>query len=1054
MGKNCNPHAHGQNYVEGNPTFENIVLDDDAKQALIKAGYPEARNLKTKDTCEKELGQFYHEHIKEWHPSKDAGGNQLYPFKIDLLQNRDFEKPQSVDLLELLEKIHSNDRDVDLDQLRRLLLALIEDGQRHTMHGHNAPQYGSHPCAKKGRTSTGKEYIYCRYNFPKALLVLLDWDKLAVVTDDEHRPNLRNLNFSRNDTLINSFEEHLLLDRDANVDFRALLNLWSILEYLTKYNTKAGVGSKRLGKVLEDVLCNIIDWDQEDGVHDLWRRAIMKCYSRILGGRDYSLFECLHFGLRLPGTLSSFGDVQSISVSNWAPLKRGKALRMLKKDDRATYFTKVEFFDARALLERSALVKEQDLHDLSFYAFWRMFDVQNFKVVKKQKERFIALHGLGWPGQAKITHDKHADYAQKTLLAYMPCPKDAGTEYIHEMVRRCFQNDWRLALRAFTLDPANKWCPTWVARNYEVQNEVMRGFPHEAMPLPEASLSIADGTTSTAIQEFPHASHWKTSFVFSGEPSAEPDPDDAEELPADHKTQEESSRWTRDTRPAWELHSEKGPNLEAQGYKIKRDILPEVVNPVDHDYDSCPVPLSLEAWDNTWKSIDTSANLYEDKTLSKDDLGDDYQLLFVNILLEHVRELVRLAKENLLEIAKPLRILLLGTAGTGKTRTVQTTLQEIRRILEANNLPPEFVRCAAPTGTAAFTMKFNATTIHRLIHWTNIRFFDEIRNEDILAALQTHLEHTQLIFLDEMSMIGRRMMGRIDSRFRQGKAVDASTTESLGNVSSVCIGDPAQCDAMGDEQFHDERPKQDKSEDGNCKDTRLSNIGLSVYAEFDEVVILTHVHRMSHIDNPKTDEDLAYNERAERYWNIMHRLRDYNITLEDYYWLCRRKHAKLTLAERTFFQDAPRLMDFRRTTEKNPEDNCDYYNKTRLRAFAKEHKVPVIAFDAQHEGITHADGLNLDDAKFMGLPQHFECALGAAVLLILNLAVQSGLINGSQGTIAAIGFHKGHHPNHDNLACRMPCVIVVHFPDYVGPAFFHRPRQSQMGTHHTDHTKS
>ena len=208
--------------------------------------------------------------------------------------------------------------------------------------------------------------------------MLLDWDKLAVVTDDEHRPNLRNLNFSRNDTLINSFEEHLLLDRDANVDFRALLNLWSILEYLTKYNTKAGVGSKRLGKVLEDVLCNIIDWDQEDGVHDLWRRAIMKCYSRILGGRDYSLFECLHFGLRLPGTLSSFGDVQSISVSNRAPLKRGKALRMLKKDDRATYFTKVEFFDARAVLERSALVKEQDLHDLSFYAFWRMFDVQHF----------------------------------------------------------------------------------------------------------------------------------------------------------------------------------------------------------------------------------------------------------------------------------------------------------------------------------------------------------------------------------------------------------------------------------------------------------------------------------------------------------------------------------------------------------------------------------------------------------------------------------------------------------------------------------------------------
>ena len=458
-------------------------------------------------------------------------------------------------------------------------------------------------------------------------------------------------------------------------------------------------------------------------------------------------------------------------------------------------------------------------------------------------------------------------------------------------------------------------------------------------------------------------------------------------------------------------------------------VLPEVVNPIDHDYESSPVPLSLEAWNNTWKCIETSANIYEDKTLSKDNLGDDYQLLFVNILLDHVRELVQLAKDNLLEIAKPLRILLLGTAGTGKARTVQTTLQEIRSILEASNLPPELIRCAAPTGTAAFTMKFNATTIHRLIQWTNMRFFDEIRNEEVLDALQKHLEHTQLIFLDEMSMIGRRMMGRIDSRFRQGKAVDASTTESLGNVSSVCIGDPAQCDAMGDEQFRDERPKQDKSDDGNCKQTRLSNIGLSVYAEFEEVVILTHVHRMSHISDPKSDEDVSYNERAERYWNIMHRLRDYNITLDDYCWLCRRKHAKLTLAERTFFQDAPRLMDFRRITDNNQEDKCDYCNKNRLRGFAKEHKAPVIAFDARHEGIGHSDGLNLDDAKFMGLSKYFECAVGAPVLLILNLAVQSGLINGSQGTVVATGFQKGHHPNHDNLACRMPCTIIVNFPD-------------------------
>ena len=114
-------------------------------------------------------------------------------------------------------------------------------------------------------------------------------------------------------------------------------------------------------------------------------------------------------------------------------------------------------------------------------------------------------------------------------------------------------------------------------------------------------------------------------------------------------------------------------------------------------------------------------------------------------------------------------------------------------------------------------------------------------------------------------MIGRKMMGRIDSRLRQGKAVNAYTSESLGNVSCVCIGDPAQCDAMGDDQFYDERPRQDKSTDEDDAHARLSNIGLSVYAEFDEVIVLTHVHRMSHIKNPETEDDVAYNDRSTKF---------------------------------------------------------------------------------------------------------------------------------------------------------------------------------------------
>ena len=136
--------------------FENITLDEETKDRLIEAGYPDARNLKLKDECEADLGAFFSEHVKEWHPAKDAGGKQLYPFRADLLERNEFQKPQTVDLLELLENIHTDEINADLAPLRRLMLALIEDGQRHTMHGHNPPKLGLHHCAKKGRTSTGK----------------------------------------------------------------------------------------------------------------------------------------------------------------------------------------------------------------------------------------------------------------------------------------------------------------------------------------------------------------------------------------------------------------------------------------------------------------------------------------------------------------------------------------------------------------------------------------------------------------------------------------------------------------------------------------------------------------------------------------------------------------------------------------------------------------------------------------------------------------------------------------------------------------------------------
>eukprot|EP00972_Heterocapsa_arctica_P027297 4012240-Heterocapsa_arctica.AAC.1 len=113
------------------------------------------------------------------------------------------------------------------------------------MHGHKAPVKGQHPCARQKPHTSAPSDVICRYHFPKELLDPLTAGE-GVVRADPYKPGLYNLLMARNDPLLNSFEAHLLLANLGNVDWRPLINLWSVLEYLTKYTAKSGKPSRHL----------------------------------------------------------------------------------------------------------------------------------------------------------------------------------------------------------------------------------------------------------------------------------------------------------------------------------------------------------------------------------------------------------------------------------------------------------------------------------------------------------------------------------------------------------------------------------------------------------------------------------------------------------------------------------------------------------------------------------------------------------------------------------------------------------------------------------------
>ena len=211
---------------------------------------------------------------------------------------------------------------------------------------------------------------------------------------------------------------------------------------------------------------------------------------------------------------------------------------------------------------------------------------------------------------------------------------------------------------------------------------------------------------------------------------------------------------------------------------------------------------------------------------------------------------------------------------------------------------------------------------------------------------------------------------------------------------------------------------------------------MAIYADFHDVIVLNTAHRIQTVKDPTNEQECAYNARAQRFLEILHRLRDLEWTMEDYFWLCKRKKAQLSLRERAFFHDAPVIMEFRRATDDNPEMNCEFFNKMKIRALARETHTAVARFDAQHTGIAHTEGMDMPDNVFRGLSKELEVAEGARIILTHNLAVEQGLMNGTQGTIKEIVFRPGDHPNHEDSGRRMPEAIIADFPKYGGPAFF------------------
>ncbi|XP_059066108.1 uncharacterized protein LOC131857481 [Cryptomeria japonica] len=137
----------------------------------------------------------------------------------------------------------------------------------------------------------------------------------------------------------------------------------------------------------------------------------------------------------------------------------------------------------------------------------------------------------------------------------------------------------------------------------------------------------------------------------------------------------------------------------------------------------------------------------------------------------------------------PLKIIVQGTAGTGKSHLITSIKSTMMRLAPPGQSP---LLLLAPTGVAAFNIQ--ASTIHSALR-IPIKEMVPLQGQT-LASFQESMYFIHYILIDEMSFIGRRLIQCIDMRLHE--AFPTHNQIPFGGRSIILFGDLGQLPPVKD----------------------------------------------------------------------------------------------------------------------------------------------------------------------------------------------------------------------------------------------------------------
>ncbi|XP_062588391.1 uncharacterized protein LOC134250048 [Saccostrea cucullata] len=310
------------------------------------------------------------------------------------------------------------------------------------------------------------------------------------------------------------------------------------------------------------------------------------------------------------------------------------------------------------------------------------------------------------------------------------------------------------------------------------------------------------------------------------------------------------------------------------------------------------------------------------------------------------------------EKPEPLHLFITGGAGTGKSHLIKAIHYEASRLLSRIMTEPDSVSVllAAFTGTAAFNIGGN--TLHHLFSLTKyLPLPYEPLGEQSLSELRVRIGDLQILIIDEISMVYKRLLYYIHERLVQIK----KCKEPFGGVCVIAVGD-----------FYQLPPVKQR------KDERLYKENMSYpmdfWLELFKVIELKGIMRQK--------EDLSF---AEVLNSLRVRERDQPLT-----------HQQCAMLE-DCIREGPE--DVLHVFSTNEEVNA--FNLSMLKKSCED----LLEIEAQDYKKDKTSGKLIPKnkpvtkSKSDGLPSSLLLSVHARVMLTRNCNVEDGLVNGVMGHI-------------------------------------------------------